>query len=99
MVSASDRKSRLEYPIGRVLYETPGKISQLRVSPDGQRVVFLEHPVASDTGGTVSMVDLGGRHTVLTRRFRHLVSLAFHPSGTEVCSAPPRPEFWARCGR
>ena len=47
-------------------------------------MVFLEHPVIGDTGGTVAMVDLQGRHTVLTRRFRHLVSLAFHPSGTEV---------------
>ena len=84
VVSSSDRKIRLEYPIGRVLYETPGRISQLRVSPDGQRVVFLEHPVMGDTGGAVAMVDLQGRHTVLTRRFRHLVSLAFHPSGKEV---------------
>ncbi|HRI53272.1 MAG TPA: protein kinase, partial [Pseudomonadota bacterium] len=84
VICASERKFRLEYPIGRVLFETSGLINQLRVSPDGQRVVFLEHPVMGDTGGVVAMVDVKGRYTVLTRRFNHLVSLAFHPSGNEV---------------
>jgi hypothetical protein len=84
VICASERKFRLEYPIGRVLFETAGLINQLRVSPDGQRVVFLEHPVMGDTGGVVAMVDVNGRYTVLTRRFNHLVSLAFHPSGREI---------------
>lgn len=84
VVCASDRRFRLEYPIGRVLYETSGLISKLRISPDGKRVVFLEHPVFGDTSGVVAMVDLRGRYTVLSRRFSHLVSLAFHPSGDEI---------------
>ncbi len=84
VVCASERRFRIEYPIGRVLHETTGLISRLRVSPDGKRVVFLEHPVMGDTSGVVAMVDLNGRYTVLSRRFSHLVSLAFHPSGEEV---------------
>ena len=39
-------KSRLEYPIGNVLYETAGWISHLRVSPQGDLVAFLRPPDA-----------------------------------------------------
>ena len=37
-------KNRLEFPIGKVIHETPGWISHPRVSPDGTQVAFLEHP-------------------------------------------------------
>ena len=37
-------KNRLEFPIGKVIHETPGWISHPRVSPDGERVAFIEHP-------------------------------------------------------
>ena len=36
-------KDLLEYPIGTVLYETAGYVSDPRVSPDGTRVAFMDH--------------------------------------------------------
>ena len=39
-----DGKDRLEYPIGKVLYATGGYLSDLRFSPGGDRIAFLEHP-------------------------------------------------------
>jgi Tol biopolymer transport system component len=36
-------KDVLEYPIGSVLYETAGYVSDLRVSPDGRLVAFMDH--------------------------------------------------------
>ena len=41
-------RCRLEYPIGHVLYEPspPGWMSDLRISPGGSQVGFIEHPVA-----------------------------------------------------
>ena len=36
-------KVRLEYPVGKVLYETAGWISHPRVSPRGDEVAFLDH--------------------------------------------------------
>jgi Tol biopolymer transport system component/predicted Ser/Thr protein kinase len=35
-------KHRLEYPVGRVLYESTDPLANLRVSPDGETVAFLE---------------------------------------------------------
>ena len=46
---------QLEYPIGNVLYETPGWLDYVRVSPNGERVAFIEHPVFGDSRGSVVM--------------------------------------------
>jgi WD40 repeat protein len=35
-------KHRLEYPVGKVLYESTDPLANLRVSPDGETVAFLE---------------------------------------------------------
>ena len=59
-------RDRLEFPIGKVLYEASGYLSDPRVSPDGRHVAFAEHPFRWDDRGTVKIVDrrgqAGGRH-------------------------------------
>src|SRR5262249_54473131 len=47
---------RLEFPIGKVLYQTAGGISHIRVSPMGDRIAFMDHPDAWDDRGTVCVV-------------------------------------------
>ncbi|MGA9390022.1 MAG: protein kinase, partial [Candidatus Sulfotelmatobacter sp.] len=60
-------RDRLEFPIGKVLYETSGGwISYPRVSPKGDLVAFMDHPNQGDDGGSVAIVDLSGRKTELT---------------------------------
>ncbi len=54
-------KERLEFPVGKVLYETAGWISHPRVSPKGDLVAFLDHPIARDDGGSVAVVGGFGR--------------------------------------
>lgn len=61
-----DGKSRLEYPIGTTLYESPGQLTHVRVAPDGQRVAFLEHPERGDDRGFVSLIDAAHKHQQLT---------------------------------
>ena len=51
---------RLEYPIGTRLYETSGGISSPRISPDGERVAFLDHPLVDDSRGSVAVVGRSG---------------------------------------
>ena len=50
---------RLEYPVGTVLFDTPGYLSDLRVSPDGERVAFFDHATRFpyDDRGGVNVVD------------------------------------------
>ena len=84
--TSMDGRQRLEYPIGRVLYEPPGWISSISVSPSGDRIAFAEHPITrrqprrhlrrrcirqeDDAGGR-----MGGSRTdgVVTGRTRDLV--------------------------
>ena len=50
-------KVRLEYPLGKVLYETAGWVSHPRVSPDGHLVAFVDHAYQRDDDGTIATVD------------------------------------------
>jgi Tol biopolymer transport system component len=77
-------RSRLEYPIGKVLYETVGWISHPRVSRDGKLVAFLEHSLRRDDGGTVSVVDRAGKKRTLSGVFASVFGLAWAPDGGDV---------------
>jgi eukaryotic-like serine/threonine-protein kinase len=84
VVHVVDGKRRLEYPVGKVLYETAGWISNLRFSPKGDRLAFLDHPLLADDGGRVSVLDLKGKKSDLTERWASTIGLAWSPSGDEV---------------
>ncbi len=79
-----DGKDRLEFPIGRVLHETAGYLSDLRFSPRGDRIAFFEHPKKFDDRGVVAVVDLAGKSTVLSGVYWGEEGLAWSPAGDEV---------------
>jgi Tol biopolymer transport system component len=75
---------RLEYPIGKSLYQTGGYLTGLRISPDESRVAFFDHPSLGDDAGTVAVVDRSGAKTVLTPAWTSTDGLAWSPSGREI---------------
>lgn len=75
---------RLEFPIGRVLHEPAGWMSNIRVSPAGDRVAFAEHPVLTDNRGHVSVVDLSGTKTTLSADWEDVGQMAWSPDGREI---------------
>jgi len=77
-------KNRLEYPIGKPLYETGGWVGHPRVSPNGEMIAFLDHPTQGDDAGTVALVDLKGNKKVLTGEWFTVQGLAWSPDGNEV---------------
>jgi Tol biopolymer transport system component len=77
-------KVRLEYPLGKVLYETAGWVSHPRVSPDGKLVAFIDHAYQRDDDGTVATVDQAGNKKTLTGEFVSVQGLAWWPGGNEV---------------
>ncbi len=77
-------RDRLEFPIGKVLYEGSGYLSDPRVSPDGRHVAFAEHPFRWDDRGTVKIVDRAGKPTAVTRDFISIEGLAWLPRGDEL---------------
>ncbi|HJV22979.1 MAG TPA: protein kinase [Holophagaceae bacterium] len=77
-------KTRLEYPIGKVLYETAGWISHLRVSPKGDRIAFLDHPLHGDDSGSVRWVGQDGRVETLSEGWITAYGLAWAPEGDRI---------------
>ena len=77
-------QDRLEYPIGTPLYSTTGWISHMRVSPKGDRVAFLDHPIRDDDIGSVAVVDRAGNKKVLTEVWPSVQGLSWAPGGDEI---------------
>ena len=75
---------RLEYPVGNVLYTTRGWISELRISPDGERLAFIDHPGLGDDKGRVAMVDRKGTKTDLSQLWSSAQGLAWSGSGETI---------------
>jgi eukaryotic-like serine/threonine-protein kinase len=83
-------KDRLESPVGRVLYETPGWISDVRVSPDGERIAFFDHADPVYPRSLVAVVDRGGRKVTLSPAVSGFSrGLAWSPHGDEIWFSVP----------
>src|SRR5207245_10064387 len=77
-------RSRIEYPLLKLLYETNGIINNPRVSPHGDRVAFVDHPIWGDGRGAIAVVDLAaGKHT-LTAGWNDIGGVAWSDDGKEV---------------
>ncbi|MFZ1138390.1 MAG: protein kinase [Candidatus Sulfotelmatobacter sp.] len=75
---------RLEYPVGKVQYESANWIDDARVSPDGRSVAFLLHPPGADDRGDVAIIDSSGSLRILSSGWEGEEGLAWAPSGNEV---------------
>ena len=84
VVRWAEGRNRLEYPIGRVLYETSGYISHPRVSPKGDLVAFMDHQIKYDNRGWVAVVNREGEKKTLTREWNGEEGLAWSRDGNEV---------------
>ncbi len=76
--------SRVEYPIGKVLYQTGGWLSHVRINPRGDMVAFIEHPVRRDDAGTIAVVDTSGKKKTLSTGWETAWGLGWSPSGNEI---------------
>ena len=84
VVRRVDSMDRLEYPIGKVLAETPGWIGDPRFSPTGVEIAFIEHPVEGGNAGAVDVVDLTGKEQKLSEDWANVRGLAWPSQGNEI---------------
>jgi Tol biopolymer transport system component len=84
VVHHANGRDRLEYPVGTVLYQTNGWISNIRVSPQEKRIAFLDHPERWDNRGSVCVVDFAGHKATLSSGWDWESGLAWSPQGKEV---------------
>jgi DNA-binding winged helix-turn-helix (wHTH) protein/WD40 repeat protein len=84
VVHHSNGRSRLEYPVGKVLHETAGWISHIRFSPKNDRIAFIDHPIWADDRGSIAVVDLEGKKRILSTGWESAMGLAWSPNGNEI---------------
>jgi serine/threonine protein kinase len=84
VVHHAQGRDRIEYPIGHVLYQSGGWISHLRLSPQGDRIAFMDHPALWDDSGSVHVIDFSGHAIMLSREWESEDGLAWTPDGKEV---------------
>ena len=81
----STEGAQLELPPGHVLIQQKsGWFGHPRFSPDGRRIAFENHPNSNGDDGTVDVVDLTGKETVLTKYSVSIEGLAWSADGKEV---------------
>jgi Tol biopolymer transport system component len=81
VVRKESEGSRLEFPIGKVVYRSPGTISRIRFSPRGDTIAFFEHSV----GSVLAVVDFEGHRRELAGGWSiSSGGLAWAPDGREI---------------
>jgi hypothetical protein len=74
----------VEYPPGHSLYTSNTYIDDLRISPRGDQIAFLRHPIPHDDGGEVVLISREGKSRVLSSGWESVDGLAWHPSAREI---------------
>jgi DNA-binding winged helix-turn-helix (wHTH) protein len=70
-------EQQLEYPVGQIRYHTSGWLSNVRISPDGDEVAFVEHPVRHEDAGSIRYSDGRGHAVTLSDGWASVSGLAW----------------------
>src|SRR5574341_1113875 len=84
VVRRTGGRVRIEFPAGKVLYETPGEVGWPRLSPGGDRVAFVNKLAAGFTDGRIAVVDTRGSRLDLTDERDDFSGVAWSADGREV---------------
>jgi Tol biopolymer transport system component len=88
-------KYRVEFPRGKVIYESDRPLRYLRISPRAKVVAFAEFEDVFGDAGWVIVVDRSGKELVRSALLVSVEGLAWPPSGEEVWVGAATHEGWA----
>ena len=84
----------MEFPRGKVIYESNRTLGYVRISPRADAVAFAEFLTADGDAGRAIAVDRNGKELVRSALFISLEGVAWPPSGKEVWVAATTTEGW-----
>jgi len=88
-------KYRVEFPRGKVIYESVNSLGYLRISPRADAVAFAEFVSLDGDAASVVALDKTGKKLIQTAPFISVEGVAWPPSGDEVWYASTLTEGWA----
>jgi dipeptidyl aminopeptidase/acylaminoacyl peptidase len=77
-------RSRVEYPVGKVIYQTAGWVNGVRISPDGKLLSFVDHAQRGNSDGYLKIIDTTGKLRLAGPFVPGFAGLAWSPKGDEV---------------
>jgi serine/threonine protein kinase/Tol biopolymer transport system component len=83
VISDAEGRNRLEFPLGRTIYQPRGWVSHVRFSPKGDLLAFADHVQTGDDGRVV-VVDREGKIKATSGFFITAQGLAWSRDGKEV---------------
>jgi eukaryotic-like serine/threonine-protein kinase len=84
VVRPVEGKWRIEYPIGKVLYETEAFLASPSVSPAGDQVAFVELSSRDPTASAIAVVNASGRKRTLLGELRVATTPTWVHGGQEL---------------
>jgi eukaryotic-like serine/threonine-protein kinase len=75
---------QLEAPLGTVIHKTNGWMSNIRCSPDGKQIAFLDHRAPGSNAGCVCVIRPGERFRRLSEERPTISNLVWRPDGEEI---------------
>ena len=85
----------VEFPRGKVIYESNRTLGYLRISPRANAVAFAEFLTSDGDAGRVIAVDRNGKELIRSVLYISLEGVAWPPSGEEVWVGATATEGWA----
>jgi DNA-binding winged helix-turn-helix (wHTH) protein/Tol biopolymer transport system component len=77
-------QAKVEFPRGKVVFSTAGYVTNLRVSPSGDAIAFIEHPMMLDDGGNIVWIDRSAKVHRVSEGWASAQGLAWSPNGREI---------------
>jgi eukaryotic-like serine/threonine-protein kinase len=88
-------KYRVEFPRGKMIYESDRPLRYLRISPRANAVAFAELQGVDGDAGWAQAVDRNGKVLIRSATYVSLEGLAWSPSGDEIWLGGTVHEAWA----
>lgn len=89
-------KFRVEFPLGKVIYESEIWLNYLRISPQGNAVAFVQYATGGADPGWALILDRHGKTVARSpQEFASVEGLAWPPKGNEVWFGATSTHAWA----
>jgi Tol biopolymer transport system component len=86
---------RVEFPLGKVVYQSGGWLDFVRVSPDGKMVAFAEFSGLNADVGRVAILDATGKRIAESPVSPSVEGIVWRPGSSEVWFATTDTGAWA----
>ena len=95
LVRHTEGKYRVEYPRGKVIYESSKPLGFVRIAPGGKSLAIAQSAGEWGDAGQVLVLDGSGNQLTHSQMYVSLEGIAWPPSGEEVWLAGTTDAGWA----